>query len=186
MWFRRRKEETYNEQLLREAGLAAPEPQPEPGFTPAQDPIAAITGTPPRTSEWDAIVTVDAPGIRGDEVTFVTLPEGDILVESEVGDDDLSPLADAVEREVQRPYRASARRNEGSLWAVGVRRLDVRRLTLEQGDELELVVRDGERTLTVDGEPSDAAVPELAEHGDYVIRGSRLDGDLWEIGLDRL
>ena len=38
-----------------------------------------------RPREWDAVVTADAPGLRGDAVVFVALPDGELLVED--GDD---------------------------------------------------------------------------------------------------
>ena len=157
MRFRRREDETYNEQLLREAGLD----RPAAPLTPAPDPVAAITGVPPRLSEWDVMTTVEAPAIGGDGVDFATLPDGDIIVDDEVGDADLSPLADAVEQQLRPPYRASARRHEGGLWAVAARRIEIRKLERE-GDEFEDV------------------------DGDTVTRGSRLDGDLWEIQVERL
>jgi hypothetical protein len=54
------------------------------------------------------------------------------------------------------------------------------------GDEAELVVTGGERTLRVDGRPTMKAVPELARAGEavaqeYVVRARRLDGSLWEV-----
>lgn len=162
MWFRRRGE-TYNEQMLREAGLDGPPAplDPQAGLHPAQSAWGAIAGFGPRPAEWDAFVTAEAPAIGGDEVDFATIPEGDVIVDTEVGDADLSPLADAVETQLRPPYRASARRQEGGLWAVAARRIEVRRLERD-GDEFEDV------------------------SGDTVTRGSRLDGDLWEIRVEKL
>jgi hypothetical protein len=190
-WFRRKDEETENERLLREAGLEGEQPQPavaDPlaGTYPAQDaPFAWMRGLA-RPEEWEVYTTAAAPGVAGDTVSFASLPDGTLIVDEEQGDADLSPFADAVEKQVQPPYRAVGHREEGALWSVAARRIDVRQLPLEDGDELELVVHEGERTLTVDGAPSDAALPELAEQGDYVVRGTRLDGGVWEIQVDRL
>jgi hypothetical protein len=188
MWFRRREDETYNEQVLREAGLGDTRPlDPQAGLHPAQSAWGAIAGFGPRPAEWDVFVTVAAPAIGGDEVEFATLPEGDIIVDSESGDSDLSPLADAVEPEVERPYRVVARRGEGDLWSVAARGIDVLRLDFSDGDELELASVGGRTDLKVDGEPSDAHIPELEQAGeaasgeDYVVQAERLDGDLWEV-----
>jgi hypothetical protein len=162
MRFRRREEETYDEQLLREAGLDQPAPvDPQPGLHPADSALGAIAGIGARPSEWDVVTTAEAPEIGGDDVEFATLPAGDIIVDTEVGDADLSPLAEAIEQQLRPPYRARARRHEGALWAVAARRIEVRRLQRD-GDEFEDV------------------------EGDLVTRGSRLDGDFWEIQVERL
>ena len=161
-WFRRKGEETYNEQLLREAGLGGEaEPEPAPLSAPEAYGIRAAFGFGARPAEWDVYVTAQAPDLAGDEVGFVALPEGDLIVEDEEGDADLSPLADAVEQQLKPPYRAIGRRDEGALWAVAARQIDVRRLERD-GDEFEDV------------------------EGETVVRGRRLDGDLWEIREDRL
>src|SRR5436853_34397 len=62
-----------------------------------------------RLREWDVTVTADAPGIEGDTATFVALPDGSLLVE-DGPDSVLQALADAVEQELQPPYRARAAR----------------------------------------------------------------------------
>ena len=186
MWpFRRRREETLNEQLLREAGLdgvqavepAPPEEAPEPA-----DPAVGIS---------DVLTTAEAPGLPGDAVEFAALPGGDLVFDGEVGDADLSPLAEAVERELKPPYRAHGRRQAGDLWGVAANAIDVCRFSFDGGDALELVTRGGETQLTVDDEPSHGTVPELEEQGravgvDYVVHAERLDGDLWEVTADPL
>ena len=204
---RRREEETLHEQLLREAGLAQPdeqaepeadeqtEPEAEPQLEPAErfDPI---TGTTPewdvaRPVEGDAFATVHAPEIAGDAVEFVTLPDGDVIVDVEQGDAALSPLAEAVEQQLKPPYRASGRREDGDLWAVAARAIDVRRFACRLGDDLLAVCRDGERTLQAEGVPTSGWIPELQRAGeamspDYVVEATRLDGDLWEVRASAL
>jgi hypothetical protein len=110
MWpFRRRREETLNEQLLREAGLdgvqaveptpQAPEqPPPEPadpyaGTYPAQEPLGIWTRAMARPGTSDVLTTADAPGLPGDAIEFAALPGGDLVFDGDVGDADLSPLA---------------------------------------------------------------------------------------------
>jgi|SRR5215471_9750715 len=139
-----------------------------------------------RPAEYDLVTSVEAAGLSGDEIEFATLPSGDVIVDVEVGDADLSPLADAVEKELQPPYRVLARRNEGDLWVVAARQIDVVELAFSGGDGIELVAQEGGRTLRVDGEPWDGDIPELDAIGeemgdDFVVQADRLDGDLWEV-----
>jgi hypothetical protein len=181
----RRNEETLNEQLLREAGLddvqrvaepervVAPPPLEPPPFADVEHPGGGPLG-------HDVLVVAHAPGLAGADVSFVTLPTGDLIVEAEQGDADLSPLAEAVEREVAPPYRAIASRQKGDLWGIAANRLDVRRFAC-QGDEIELVGNGGSIAVTVDGEPSDVSIPELEPAGDAVVHASRIDGDYWEV-----
>ena len=191
----RRRQESLNEKLLREAGLDPPqtlgEPQPPP---PAPGPpvsVLAAAGVPdgsrvsPR--EWDATAVVRAPDLAGERVEFTTLPDGDVIVGEEAGDTDLSPLADAVERHIDPPYRAVAVRQEGDLWAVGAKRVAAALIPFPAGEKLELSWNGSDAELRVDGEPSDAAIPpELAELGEaagaaYFVEALRIDGDLWEV-----
>ena len=133
--FRRRSEETLNEILMREAGLgeqASPQPAapvvPEPATPLAlRDPSVAA----PRTA--DAMVVVRAPQLSGSSIEFVTLPSGDVIVEEEQGDADLSPLADAVEATLPPPYRAHARRQHADFWGVAAARIDVRSFSCDDG-----------------------------------------------------
>jgi hypothetical protein len=59
------------------------------------------------------------------------------------------------------------------------------------GDELELVVSEAGRTLSVDGQRAFGSVAELEEIGrsegeHHVVRARRLDNSLWEIEADPL
>jgi hypothetical protein len=189
--FRRR--ETLHQRLLREGGLAE-EPvewdPKHPGLPLAGDLAArdrdGITGLH-RAREWDATAAVEAPGLRGDEVALVVLPDGSVLVDEEVGDAPLAPLADALEEQLTPPYRARGVRRSGDVWAVAAKRIEVVELRPDvEGDELDLVSRGGERSLTVDGARAFGRVPQLealasARAADYAVHASRLDGSLWEI-----
>jgi hypothetical protein len=196
----RRRQETLNEQLLREAGLdpasvlGNPTPRPAP-LEPPKTALAAAglpdgSGVGPR--EWDTTVTVEAPALVGNRVEFTTIPDGDLIVAEETGDADLSPLADAVEQRMSPPYRAVAQRQHGDLWAVAAKRIDVARVPLPDGDRLEFS-RHGDRgELRVDGEPTNALVPpelerlaETAGESAYV-EAERIDGDLWEVRVTAL
>ena len=203
--FRRRKEETLNEQMLREAGLDEPEPAEETSPPEPLDPYAgsypadATGGIVPasldramaRPAVWDLVTTVTAPGIAGDRVEFATLPTGDVIVDTETGDADLSPLADAVEKQLKPPYRVLARREDDDLWSIAARTIDVVELTFDGGDEIELVENEGSTELRVDGKPWNEEIPELERAGEtlgtaFVVQADRLDGDLWEIRVSGL
>jgi hypothetical protein len=142
--------------------------------------------------EWDATAVVDAPGLEGNEVSFVALPDGSLVVDEEVGDESLSPLADGIEEQLPPSYRARGIRRDGDVWAVAANAIEVADLGPDvEGDEIELVSRAGERTLTVDGARSFGGVPELEQlaekHSpDYVAHASRIDGNLWEVQVSPL
>ena len=198
MGFFRRRQETLNEQLLREAGLdpaqmlgdPAPAAPPPPSLDPLE-PMRLRRGVPDGSTlqprDWDAAVTVTAPDLAGDEVKFATIPNGDVIVSEESGDADLSPLADAVEKKIGPPYRAVAARQDGALWAVCARRIQVARVAFPAGEKLELSWNGEDETLRVDGEESDEAIPpELEAVGEgagmsYFVEALRIDGDLWEV-----
>jgi hypothetical protein len=191
----RRRQETLNEQLLREAGLDPAQalgdtPQPPVPLEPPKS-ILSIVGVPdgssPKPREWDAAVTVDAPTLAGNLVEFTTLPNGDVIIDEESGDADLSPLADAIEGHLNPPYRVVATRQQGHLWGVGAKRIEVARIPFPQGDRLEVSRNGSEGEFRVDSEPSDELVPpELERLGEdsgerYYVEAKRIDGDLWEV-----
>ena len=204
--FRRNKEEeTLTEQLLHEAGLDgsteadspveageaepdAPEAaEPFADTVPGHDVLGLWTRAMARPGEYDTVVTVHAPDVPGDAVAFATLPNGDVIVDSEQGDADLSPFADEVEKHLHPPYRAVGRQHEGADWSVAARGIDVLELDFAGGDQIELASVEGHIDLKVDAKPWSGHIPELEGAGeaaggeDYVVQAERLDGDLWEI-----
>ena len=190
--FRRRKE-TLNERLLREAGLDPAQMLGDPQPAPAEPPKAIVVasrvpdGTGLSPKEWDAVVTVTAPGLAGNRVEFTTIPDGDVIVGEDAGDADLAPLADAVERRVSPPYRAVATRQEGDLWGVGAKRIEVAHIPFPAGDKLELSWNGAYEEFQVDGEASDVAIPPglgalgRAAGDSFYLEATRIDGDLWEV-----
>ena len=125
------------------------------------------------------------------EVRFDVLPDGTILVEDEVGDTGLAPLAEAVEATLPPPYRARAVRRTDARWAIQARGIRVVELPDQSGDAIEITDRDGVRELKIDGERSFGSVPALeqlasAQFPDYALQAQRLDGDLWELRVDPL
>jgi hypothetical protein len=142
----------------------------------------------PRARRWDAVGTADAPDLPGDAVHFVALSDGTLVVEEDVPDGSLGPLADAIEELVAPPYHAEAVHRGDAVWAVAARRVEIAELPGVDGEELELAVRGQERSLVVDGRRAfglDPALERLAQR-DAVVRARRIDGDLWEIRVDPL
>ncbi|MFL6028795.1 MAG: hypothetical protein ACJ74D_02035 [Gaiellaceae bacterium] len=171
-----------HQRLAEEGGLV--DPPTRPLFTGVIG-EAGIHGVP-RERQYDAVVTTDARDVEGSNARFVGMPDGSLLVEE--GDGDLTPLADAIEQEVKRPYRAIAVRRGETQWAVAAHGLRVVDLPEPGGDEVELALRGEERTLVVDGNRAFGTLPELEQlaPGDAVIRAARLDGALWEVRVDPL
>ena len=171
-----------HQRLAEEGGLV--EQSTVPLFT-GIIPEAGIHGIP-RERQYDAVATTEAPDAEGDSARFVGLEDGSLLIEE--GRGDLTALADAIEQEVARPYRATAVRRGETTWAVAAHRLRVVELPEPGGDEIELVLNGEEKTLVVDGNRSFGTMPELEQlaDGNAVIRGARLDGALWEVRVDPL
>jgi hypothetical protein len=140
----------------------------------------------PRERQYDAVAATDAPDAEGSSARFVGLEDGSLLVEE--GDGDLTPLADAIEQEIARPYRANAVRRGETQWAIAAHRLRVVELPEPGGAEVELVVGGEEKPVVGDGTRSGGPMPELEQlaEGDAVIRAARLDGALWEVRVDPL
>jgi hypothetical protein len=177
--FRRRV--PLHERLAREGGLVAPEPI----VTRSAWQETGIHGIQ-RPRDWDVTLTTDAPGIEGDGVRFVALPNGELLVE-EGPDDSLEPLAAAVEQQLPPPYRARGARQSESLWAVQARRIEVVELEdSPDGDAIDLTHTADGTTLAVDDARIFGSLPALEERGaregtEYTVHAERLDGDLWEV-----
>lgn len=155
-----RRSKPLHEQLAEEADLdIGREKRPPSAFSGflhelAGDTVGIHGVARPRV--WDVVASAEAD-LPGDEVHFAALPDGTLVVDEDVPDGALLPLAEAVEATVQAPYRAEGVRREERVWAVGARRIEVRAFPGQEGDELELV-EDG-----------------------VVVLGHRLDGDLFEI-----
>lgn len=141
-----------------------------------------------RQREWDALTTVDAPDVKGDELWFVALADDAIVVEEGEGD----PLALAAALELERPYRARAVRSDGAVWVVAGRRIETLELADDPGgDAVELAWTGRERTVRIDGSPTLAGVPELeglgsGRHEAFVVTAARLEGSTWEVSVTPL
>jgi hypothetical protein len=107
-------------------------------------------------------------------------------VDEDVPEGSLAPLAEAVEGVLEPPYRARGVRKSEHVWAVGALRIEVAELPGTPGDEIDLAVQAGTRTVAVDGEQVFGGVPALervagARYDEYVAHAERLDGDVFEI-----
>ena len=167
----RRRRKPLHERLAEAGGLVERQPRARPSWDEA-----GIHGIA-RPRRWDAVVTVEAAGLDGEERDFVLLGDGTLL-----GEETDTPLAEAVALEP--PFRAQAVRRHGDLWAVAATRIAVVELGDDPGgDVLEFAVHRGERTLLVDGARGFGTVPELERilAGDGAVHAERLDGNLWEV-----
>jgi len=183
--FRRKHED--EEQLLREAGIGRIQLD-RPNVL---ETVGVPSGRALGQADWDVSATVNAAGLVGDTIEFTTLPDGDVLIDEEQGSPDVSALADAVEKELEPPYRARAARQSGDLWAVLASRIDVHSVGFPRAHTLELSRKDSWQELRVDGEPSMGRAPELERLGeragpDFFVKAERLDGDLWEVRVTAL
>jgi hypothetical protein len=116
----------------------------------------------PRARQWDAVASTWADELPGDEIGFAALPDGTLIVDGDVPDGSLAPLAEAVEATLAPPYRAEAVRRGEGIWAVAANRISLREFPDAEDDTVELL-----------------------EEGTIVI-GRRLDGDLFEVEVTPL
>lgn len=140
----------------------------------------------PRARRWDAVASADAPGLQGDAVHFVALPDGTLVVDEDEPEGALASLADAVEQTIPPPYRADAVRKGETAWAVAASRIRIASVPGLSGEEAELTSTREGRVLRVDGRTAMGSARELERLGEtegteYVVLAKRLDGDLWEV-----
>ena len=185
-----RRERPIHQQLAREGGLDYARDLADLSPREPIDPrhpfwqVVGIHGIP-REREWDAVASAEAPGLPGDDVEFVVLPDGSLVVDEDVPDGTLAPLADALS--LPAPYHAFGLRQDADVWSVAAKRVQVVEVPEHvEGDEIQLVVTDETRTLVVDDMPSSASIPSLEafaaeQFGSFVLRASRLDDLLWEV-----
>jgi hypothetical protein len=175
-----RRNEPLHVRLAREGQISL-SGQVQPAAAPPNWDVVGIHGLQ-RPREWDAVAMAEAPDLTGDRVEFVALPP-DRLVEPEHAK--VEPLASALDRELARPYRAEGVRRDGTLWAAAARKIQTATLPGVQGEEIELTVHDGERTLVVDGAPIFGSIPQL-ERDEHAVRARRIVGDVWEVEIHPL
>jgi hypothetical protein len=187
LWRRRKP---LHEELAEGTDLLEWEARYEPGADMFKGTLDVLHGGRPR--RWDAVATAEAPGLDGDELEFTALADGTLLVDDDIPEGALSPLAVAVEQSLPAPYQARAVRGEGDVWGVAANRIDVVEVPEEiEGDTVSLAVQGEERTLLIDDRPgwSDVSTLEgyaLERHRDFVLHAERLDGNLWSVRINAL
>jgi hypothetical protein len=186
-FFRREK---LHERLAREGGLN-PRTAPEPIYTGPPDPGVPGYHGVQRPRRWDAVVMAEAPDLPGDEVSFVVLAEGSVVLDEELPEPAVEPIAEELDQMVDPPYRVEAVRRHGDVWAAAARRIDLIDLPEVEGEELTLTMQDGSRSLSIDGIPEFGSVPELErlageQFDSYVAAATRLDGQIWEVKISPL
>jgi hypothetical protein len=185
-----RRERPIHQQLAKEGGLDYARDLADLSPREPVDPrhpfwqVVGIHGVP-REREWDAVASAEAPGLPGDDVEFVALPDGSLVVDEDVPGGTLAPLADALS--LPAPYHAFGLRQDADVWSVAAKRVQVVEVPEHvDGDEIQLVVTDEVKTLFVDELPSSGPIPSLEafaadQFGSFVLRASRLDDLLWEV-----
>jgi hypothetical protein len=188
--FRREK---LHERLAREGGLneGTPERIPEPvDVGPPAPGVPGYHGVQ-RPRRWDAVVMAEAPELEGDEVAFVVLADGSVIIDDELPEPAIEPLAEELDNVLEAPYRVEAVRRHSQVWAAAARRIEVLEIPGVDGEEPMLTMQDGTKTLAIDGRPEFGTVPELERlaserYDSYVAEAKRLDGDLFEVRISPL
>ena len=123
-----------------------------------------------------------APQLAGDRVSFVALPTGDLIVEDEQGDADLSPLADAVERNLSPPYRAVAERQQrrpmGDRRAIGSSSSSSAATPATTSRSSAVTAPSGRRST---GRTRAFPSPSWSRTATLPCMPTRIDGDFWEV-----
>ena len=125
---------------------------------------------------------------------FVAVDDADrtVIVDEDEPDGSVAPLADAIEKLLDPPYRAVARRQGDDVWGIGAVRAEVVELPADvKGDTIELTSVDGNREVRVDGDESNLELPALEAFGtqlesDYAVRAERLTETTWVVDADAL
>ena len=190
-----RRDVPIHEKLAREGGLDFPRSIQELGgpLSPEHPfwQVAGIHGVP-RAREWDAVASAEAPGLPGEEIEFVALEDGTLVVDEDLPEGVLSPLADALDSTLEAPYHAYAQRREEWVWVVAALLVDVVEVDEElAGDTVSIVVNDGERTAMVAEADHPARIEALERFAEqdfqsYVLQASRIDNRLWEVTVNGL
>ena len=112
--------------------------------------IAGVTGAPRPRGPWDAIASASAHELPGDTVTFVALEDGTLVVDQDIPDGSATPLADAVETQLARPYERCRRLGpRTTVWTVAAQSVFVTAAAPGDGARAELT-RFGTVHATVD------------------------------------
>jgi hypothetical protein len=155
-----------------------------PGFD-----LPGLTGGAQGRGPWDVVTSAPAPDLPGDTVSFVALEDGTLVVDDDVPEGSATPLADAVEKELRKPYEAVAVRSadEDGLWRVAAVEVLVAPAAPDDvAERVDLARVGGEVSTTIDGQQADPdrsprGLLDLLAHleGDAALTGERLDETTW-------
>jgi hypothetical protein len=137
-----------------------------------------------RDDPWDALVTAHAPGLAGEEIRFAVTRDGRTISGGEAPADAVAALGRAVARQLEPPFWAIAVPDEGDEWTAAATAAEILELRDAAGDEIEASRVGGGVNVRVDGEESDAQVPEVdalleRQGGDAVVVAHRFAGPVW-------
>ena len=88
-----------------------------PGFG-----LPGLTGVEQPRGPWDVVTSAHAPDLPGDTFSFVALEDGTLVVDDDVPEGSATPLAEAVETDLRKPYEAVAVRRRRREMASGASR----------------------------------------------------------------
>jgi hypothetical protein len=187
------RRERLHERLAREGGLddGGLKHLPEP--IDVSPPVPGVPGYHgvQRPRRWDAVVMAQAPDLPGKDVNFVVLADGSVILDEELPEPAVEPLAEALDELVDAPYRVEAVRRHDDVWAAAARQIEILEIPDVEGEELMLTMQAGTKSLTVDGQSEFGTVPELERfaserYDSYVAEAKRLDEDLFEVRISPL
>ena len=188
------RRERLHERLARQGGLD--EDGRQHLFAEPVDVSPPVPGVPgfhglQRPRHWDAVVMVEAPDLPGKETTFVVLADGSVILDDDLPEPAVEPVAEILDDLLDAPYRVEAVRRHDDVWAAAARRIEVLELPGVEGEELMLTIQEGTKTLTVDGTAEFGSVPELERfaserYDSYAVEAKRLDEDLFEVRVSPL
>ncbi|HEX3290436.1 MAG TPA: hypothetical protein VHR46_03510 [Gaiella sp.] len=157
-----------------------------PALEPAGLGMPGLTGVERSRGPWDILTTAHAPELPGPELTFVALADGTLVVDADVPDGSVTPLADALEQELEPPYEAAAVRAESGTWTVAAHTVLIAPAAPADGENAELARVDGVLSAKLDDSEIDPhkAPPGLVAlldgvDGDAALTAERLDETTW-------
>ena len=188
------RRERLHERLAREGGLDKDGQQhlfAEPvDVSPPAPGVPGFHGLQ-RPRHWDAVIMVEAPDLPGKETTFVVLEDGSVILDDDLPEPAVEPVAEVLDDLLDAPYRVEAVRRHDDVWAAAARRIEVLELPGVDGEELMLTMQEGTKALTVDGAAEFGTVTELERYASerydsFVAEARRLDGTLFEVRISPL
>jgi hypothetical protein len=148
--------------------------------------MPGLTGVERPRGPWDVLTTTHAPELATDSVTFVALADGTLVVDADVPDGSMTPLAEAIEKELEPPYEAAAVRAASGTWTVAAHGVLIAAAGPEEGETAELARVGGVVTAKVDevdidpgSAPAGLAALLAGLDGDAVVTAERLDETTW-------